>query len=130
MTATLTIVIPGRPPTPNDRRHWRTVAKDNAVWKETARKATADALPDGWVPLERCRMAVVYLYPTRHEGDDDNWICAQKPCLDGIVAGGAIADDSRRVIRQRTYEAEYRKGVQATIYTIEPLELDQVGAGL
>jgi len=130
VTDPLVITIPGRPPTPNDRRHWRQVAKDNAHWKEVARKATSDVLPAGWEPLERCRMAVIYLYPTRHEGDDDNWICAQKPCLDGIVAGGAIANDSRRVIRKRTYEAEYRRGVQATVYTITAVDPDQQDAGL
>lgn len=130
MTEQLTIIIPGRPPTPNDRRHWREVSKDNARWKEIARKATEEALPPGWVPLERCRMAVTYLYPTQHDGDDDNWICAQKPVLDGIVSGGAIADDNRRVIRQRTYEAEYRRGVRATVYRIEAFPVDQEHAGL
>jgi Holliday junction resolvase RusA-like endonuclease len=119
MTRSLTITIPGRPPTPNKRRHWRQVAADNATWKHAALTLTRDALPGDWAPMARCRMSVVFVVPTRHDRDEDNLIAAQKPVLDGIVAGGAITDDSRRVIVERTYSQRYEPGVSATVYVIE-----------
>ena len=119
MTRSILVVIPGRPPSPNARRHWRAISKDNAHWKEIARLATVEALPTGWEPLRRCRMTVEFVVPDRRDRDDDNLIAAQKPCVDGIVRGGAILDDSRRVIAEREYLPQrYEKGVQATVYTI------------
>lgn len=119
MTRSITIRIDGRPPTPNARRHWRGIATDNARWKEIARQATADALPPGWTPLTRCRMTVEFIVPDRRDRDDDNLIAAQKPVVDGIVRGGAIANDSRRVIVEREYLGQtYRKGEQGAVYVI------------
>ena len=119
MTRAVTIRVEGRPPTPNARRHWRGIATDNAHWKEVGRRATIAALPAGWRPLDRCRMTVLFIVPDHRDRDDDNLIAAQKPCLDGIVRGGAILDDSRRVIVEREYLGqEYRKGESATVYTI------------
>ena len=123
MTRTVTITIPGRPPTPNARRHWRKRMRDDAEWKSSARISTLAALPPGWEPMTRCRMTVEFVVPDRRERDDDNLIAAQKPCLDGIVAGGAIKDDGRRVIVEREYLApRYEKGVSATVYTFTELE--------
>ena len=122
MTRTLTVTIPGRPPTPNARRHWRGISRDNAHWKESARQIAAVAMPDGWQPMARCRMSVEFIVPDHRDRDDDNLIAAQKPCLDGIVKAGVIKDDSARVIKEREYLPQrYARGVQATVYVFTEL---------
>jgi len=118
---TIVITIPGRPPTPNSRRHWRKVHKDNAVWSYRAWTEATLQKPHGMEPLTSCRMAVEFVVPTKGRRDLDNMISGQKPCLDGLVLAGILADDSTAVITSVAYSSTYVKGVTATRYTIEPL---------
>lgn len=41
---TLTVEVQGRPPTPNSRRHWRVIAKDNDLWSEATILAAEKAM--------------------------------------------------------------------------------------
>ena len=124
----LTIWIPGRPPTPNTRPgnpmvayrlrdHWKSIARNAAV---------AAALDAGW-PLmatgmervrvsprhfeERARMVVadpirwvdeygmVFVVRSRIERDWDNAVASSKPLTDGLVDAGLLAGDSTNYIR-------------------------------
>jgi len=124
----LTIEIPGRPPTPNSRRHWRAIAKDNEAWGERAVVACMDAIserPFGeWTGLEVIRPRIegkrgkvtplltragnpilyaveyvmVFVVPTNTERDWDNAVASGKPLTDGLVRAGVLAGDSTKYI--------------------------------
>ena len=121
---TLTITIPGRPPTPNSRRHWRTTHRDNKVWKEAAYWSAIDATSE-WEEdplITKGTVAIEFVVPDRRRRDLDNLISSSKVLTDGIVAAGVLADDSSDVLVSVTYSVRYEKGVSATVYTIEPVE--------
>ncbi len=128
-TATpLVVTIPGRPPTPNARRHWRTTAADNKDWKDAAFAAGMDGIFEhglaghGEWPakgIDRARVRVTFIVPTRTRRDLDNLIASTKPLTDGLVACGVLRDDSTEAITEMTFGVEYRKGVAATEYRIE-----------
>lgn len=123
MRRTLTITIPGRPPTPNARRDWHVTAKDNKRWKDAAAGA-ADAVLDGWgdwTPITAALVTVTFVVPDRRHRDLDNLVASAKPLTDGLVASGVLADDSLRVIRGVIYRWRMEPGVSATEYHIEEL---------
>ena len=116
---TLTITIPGRPPTPNSRRHWRAVHADNTKWKTVAWMSANKAVPGRRMPnIQRAAVAIEFVVPDRRHRDLDNLIASTKPLTDGIVAAGVLADDSSDVLVSVTYSVRYEKGVTATVYTI------------
>jgi hypothetical protein len=125
VTAELVVVVPGRPPTPNARRHWRTRSHQDKHWRAVGRQAAADAVEAaGWTTPSFAHVLVTFILPDRRDRDEDNLISAQKPCLDGIVDGGAIAGDGHRHIR-RSYDRRLVRGVTATEYRIIPIEPEQ-----
>jgi hypothetical protein len=127
----LRIEIPGRPPTPNVRRHWRTIARDNAEWKGTASVVAAAAKREWerrhgmrWHPLEDAVVGVVFIVGTKAVRDWDNLIATLKPLLDGAVEAGILLDDSNRVIRSLgpfTIEYEHRE-TGVVLLISEPVE--------
>lgn len=131
MTRQLVIEIPGRPPTPNIRRHWRTIARDNATWKATAIKCAGEAkrqwesghrMP--WKPLERATVAATFMVGTKAHRDWDNLVATVKPLLDGIVAAGILLDDSSLVIESfGPFAITHSPRATAVVLTIaEPVE--------
>lgn len=133
MTEPLTITIPGRPPggnTGSRKTNWYIVHEDTAWWRGYACLIADEAMPAGWVPLQRARLAIEFVIPTRADRDPDNLVSTTKPLTDGLVDAGVIAADSLRVIGFPTYSHRYERGVSATVYRIEPLEPDQQDAGL
>lgn len=123
------IFIPGRPPTLNARRHWRTVARDNEEWKAIV-EGKATAVREAWEarhglrwrPLRVARLSVTFIVPDHRRRDWDNLISTMKPELDGIVAAGILVDDSTDVIGFIRFEVEYEKGITGTRFRIEELE--------
>jgi crossover junction endodeoxyribonuclease RusA len=120
----IVVRIPGRPPTPNARRHWRTTHRDNKGWAVTASVFATEAafLRQGRPPITACTIAIEFVVPDRRRRDLDNLIASTKPLTDGIVASGLLADDSGDVIRSVSYSVRYEKGCSETIYTITPVE--------
>lgn len=117
----VTITIPGRPPTPNARRHWRAIAKDNEAWKADAQRIAAStlaALPDGWVPLGAAELEIVFVVPDRRARDLDNLIASTKPLTDGLVAAGVLTDDSIAVLGTIRYGWRHEPRVDATEYLV------------
>lgn len=126
------VIIPGRPPTPNARRHWRLEARDAKEWRSIA-QATAEAALAGsgpWEPIRRCRMEVTFIVSQDRPRDLDNLVASSKPLTDGLVDAGVLVDDSTRVIEEATYRVRHQPGVQATLYRITPLEPLELEAGL
>ena len=122
----LTVVIPGRPPNPNDynrsgsgAQHWaqqRAVAKR---WRTAAARLGQAAKPPGWVALGRARLVVTFVVATRARRDLDNLVSSTKPLTDGLVDAGLLVDDSTNVLTEVVYRWRYQKGVNATEYVIE-----------
>ncbi len=121
------IRIPGRPPTPNARRHWRTTHRDNSLWKEVAlvRAATGHAPHP---VITRATLAIEFIVPDKRHRDLDNLIASTKPLTDGIVAAGCLADDSSDVLVSVTYSVRYEKGESATVYRITPVDTQEASA--
>lgn len=131
----LTVTIEGRPPTLNARRHWREVAADNAMWKETARLVGIDAITRfhrrhglKWRTLDRAALSVTFTIPDRRRHDFDNLVSALKPLLDGLVAAGVVADDSTDHIVDLNVSTRYEKGRTAVVLhfdeVVDPEALD------
>ena len=122
----LSVRIPGRPPTANARRHWRSIARDNVVWKEAAIIVAehARALWENrhglrWHPLRMAKVEVIFGLHTHAHRDWDNLVCSIKPELDGIVAAGLLVDDSTDVIASISFATQYSKGEPYTEFVIE-----------
>lgn len=119
----LTVVVDGRPPSMNSRRHFRTVARDNANWKEVAKGAAAIARGDWthrhslvWRSFARCTLSITFVVPQKRARDWDNVVSTMKPLLDGIVQAGIIDDDSDAVIEWIGLSIRYEKGRAATLF--------------
>ncbi len=120
----IVVRIPGRPPTPNARRHWRVTHRDNGTWKRAAwDRASVRKTCDHLATITACAIAIEFVVPDRRHRDLDNLIASTKPLTDGIVASGLLADDSTEVIRSVSYSVRYEKGVTETVYTITPVEV-------
>lgn len=117
----VTITIPGRPPTPNvsTRLVWQARAKHVKHWRDVAATA-ADAALDGreWSPLERATLDVTFILPDHRDRDLDNLVASSKVLTDGLVRAGVLAGDSIRHITAASYGWEYRKGETATVYVV------------
>lgn len=121
----LVIRIPGRPPTANARRHWRSVARDNELWKGIATSlARAEAAEwesrHGlrWALLRRASVEVTFGVHTNAVRDWDNLIGSIKPLLDGLVAAKLLVDDSVRVIATIAFRWTFSKGKPYTEFSI------------
>jgi Holliday junction resolvase RusA-like endonuclease len=124
----LVIRIEGRPPTPNARRHWHLIARDNAVWKDTAKKVAEQAVAEWeakhglrWRTVRRASVSVAFGLPDKRRRDLDNLIASCKPLIDGIVDAGVIVDDSIDVITVMEFGAVVN-GTTETVITIEDAE--------
>ena len=121
----LVVRIPGRPPTPNARRHWRQVQHDNAEWKSAAYTVAANERRKwesehglNWRPLGHAVVSVAFGLPDRRTRDLDNLIASTKPLLDGIVGAGILLDDSIDVIQKMEFGAVIT-GHAETVITID-----------
>jgi hypothetical protein len=82
----------GHPPSANERLHaierWRRCRpfKEFVGWQALAVRPPR--------PLERAHVRATLVYARRPFKDCDNGTSALKPCLDGLILGGLIADDS------------------------------------
>lgn len=70
--------------------------------------------------IEKCRMTVIYTFPTRTRRDLDNY--CTKFINDGLVESGFLADDSYFNIEEAKYKGRYEKGVWKTELIFEVIE--------
>lgn len=142
----LQIVIPGEihrktrdgekvitgPPSLNVRRHWRTIARDNAEWKEHAKDVALGLRGEWekrhgvqWRPLQLAALSITFIVPTRIRHDVDNLFSTLKPLLDGVVDAGVLCDDSFEVIRYFDAGVRWEKGRRATIIVVSDMANDE-----
>ena len=125
MSRTVTIVIPGRPPTPNVAvrfGNWQQRNRTVGQWRDAAIAAADAALEpvaDGWKPIARASLRVTFVLPDRRARDMDNLVASSKCLTDGLVRAGVLAGDSIHHIVRAEYGWRYEPGVSATEYTIE-----------
>lgn len=131
---TLTIRFEGRPPTPNQRMHYRAADEIHAEWREAARKVALDRVnrwPAGWgAPITLCDMHLEFVVPSRGRRDWDNLVASTKPLTDGIVLAGILEDDDLKYFRRITTDWHLEKGLSATVYTITELVPPELQLGL
>jgi Holliday junction resolvase RusA-like endonuclease len=127
---TLTITIPGRPPTANNRGNQGMQWAAAKRWRARAAQAALEARPEGWVPLERCNLVLEFVVPRKGKRDWDNLYGSTKPLTDGMKDAGIIAEDHTDVIVDVRFVKTYIKGVDATVYHFEALPLEQLVADL
>lgn len=145
---TITVTIQGRPPTPNARRHWRTIAKDNAEWKDRGWLAAMNAFERdfaAWpvhtviidvgtkarprheprlvasVPMQYARVDVAIVVPTMVRHDWDNGVASLKPCFDAMVAAGIVADDDVAHVPDRRVEFVHRAHLSLVVMRFEEI---------
>ncbi len=126
---TLDVLVDGRPPSLNARRHWRAIAADNRTWKANVLIVALDRKHSWeqahglrWRPLRLCTLNVIFYVGTKRARDWDNLISTIKPEIDALVEAGIIVDDSNEVIQSIAFFIEYEKGTTATLFTIRELD--------
>ena len=110
----LEFTIQGRPPTPNERVHWRAQMKPRALWRAKAKDAALVAI-DNWVAVHGAwspmtyvaELVAVLIVPTQAVHDWDNGVASLKPCFDGIREAGVMADDDTRHVRSAGRIVDY-----------------------
>lgn len=132
-----TVTIPGRPPTPNARRNWGVVARENEAWDEKVRVIAQGRMADDpalWPTelerersvgkrgkvtpeLRRCtrpityatRYVMTFVVPDHRERDWDNAVASGKPLTDALVHAGVLAGDSTRYIDPDGRRVSFRR---------------------
>lgn len=74
----------------NDRLHWRVKAKITAEVREYVKQSAWYNVP----ACERILVELHYVPRDRRRRDRDNLVATLKPCLDGLVSAGVVADDA------------------------------------
>lgn len=93
MTNSWTIRLPYTTPplAMNDRMHW---AKKAAITKEV-RSTTATLTRVLHIPAcQRIHVTLHYVPRDSRRRDPEGLVATQKPCIDGLVDAGIVADDS------------------------------------
>lgn len=98
----LRFVVPGHPPTANERLHHFELAKRRRAFRDDATLVARDAKnrSNGDFPLGPVRLSFNFVFPTFRVRDLDNLVGSVKPIIDGIVDAGIIYDDSLDHVRE------------------------------
>jgi hypothetical protein len=117
MTPTWTLHFNRLPLSPNDHVHWRTRDKWNKHWKNLAGiKSRQESVPT----MERVRLSAVIYRRNLGVADEDNDRARLKPVVDGLVAVGVIANDTRGQVEWGPVTEERGKpGVKLIIEQVE-----------
>ena len=111
MNLTLPWPIPGL--SPNDRTHWRKLAKLKKQYREVCAwtAASQGAHP---IKAERLRVHLVFVPPNRRRRDDDNLVSAFKAGRDGL-ADVLCVDDSKWIVSHDVATGETGGFVRVTV---------------
>lgn len=77
---------------PNKRVHWTARSRLNRVWRHAAKNLAKEAR----IPrLQHARVELHFWPGDRRRRDPDNLVSGvMKPCVDGLVDAGVLADDT------------------------------------
>jgi hypothetical protein len=90
----LRVMVSGHPPSANELRRLHPLVRYHRckpLKEQVAWQCKALHLP---ALLQRARVVATLTYTRRQFRDDDGAVARLKPCLDGLVVGGMLADDS------------------------------------
>lgn len=111
MSYRLEFTLHGLPSSPNSRRHWRLVHKENESWYRSIYLAVGDRRP-----LAPCQFAQVTLTRiSALEPDYDNLCASFKPVLDGLRYARVLIDDKKKNVGRPEYLWERGKGGKGSI---------------
>lgn len=117
----LTLTIPGRPMTSNDRAHWRPRARQTAALRRDAYERALEAWgPVRRIPTLRFPVAIVVADLCRTANLRDVCSCAPaaKAVIDGLVDFGILPDDSPEYVSSTTYLQPVKAGRDELVFTI------------
>jgi hypothetical protein len=116
----LSIHVPYPPPPlwPNNRPHWSQRARCIKTQRYETSLITRAAIAERprWIPLRAAQITIL-LHCPGSAPDPDNAIAALKSTIDGLVDGGALADDNQLTF---TFEAIVPKTEWAKLYPAAP----------
>jgi hypothetical protein len=101
----------------NDRRHWRAKWRlEQGVKNAGCILGASERLVAGPIS-EPVTVTLVWEVTTNHRRDAGAGSATLKPFLDGLVAGGLLADDRHTIVTRESYEIEVgtRRGVRVEI---------------
>lgn len=93
----MTFDLAGTPPGPNASRHWAVRSRDNEQWKGDAQRTMTEVIRRAKIhdtPWPAVDITAIFKFAKSGRRDVDNLAASLKPIIDGIVAAGAVADDS------------------------------------
>lgn len=105
------------PPSPNTRRHYIVVAKDNRKWKEEA----------GWqakvkhqgAPFKRASLHYHFATGDKRRMDADNLIASTKPITDGLKGIVLVDDDIDSIAVTYTFSRDKPRRITLTITEVQ-----------
>lgn len=126
MRLTIEGPLPPRACSPNGYKHWRKVSAAKREQKQEWALLTYSAMSKHHAPWEAPEHATAAIFVgikgARSTGlyapqDEGNALSALKACIDGIVAAGALRDDSRKHLHIAgvTISAEWGPGVRVEL---------------
>jgi hypothetical protein len=90
----LSVMVIGHPPSANELRRLHPLVRYRRckpLKEQVAWQCKALHLP---APLPRARVVATLIYTRRQFRDYDGAVASLKPCIDSLVVGGLLADDS------------------------------------
>ena len=91
----LRFVVPGHPPTPNDRLDRYALNRERQAFRAATKYLATDAknASNLELPFETVALSFAFLFRANRKRDLDNLIASVKPIIDGIVDARIITDD-------------------------------------
>lgn len=109
---TYTVEIPRLPSpelNPNSRTHWSKRAKAMDTDKQDIVAYFLHKYGRPETPLEKAKLHIKYVLKRTRKMDMDNALARAKGFIDGLVAVGAIQDDSTDVLTEITFKVTVSK---------------------
>lgn len=127
--AQLSVWVPGRPPTPNERYgNVHAQRKVTKQWREDARKLGVDASNRaGWRTPAQVRLVITFVVPDHQRRDWDNLVAGTKPLTDGLVDAKVLPDDDVAHVVEVSYRVRLERGIAGTQYVIHAVDTDTLG---
>jgi hypothetical protein len=98
----LTLPFPDSLLLPNRKEHWTVKSPVVKTARQVAWATSLEAIMriPGWQPISQCEIYYTWFPPDNRRRDDDGYILACKPFLDGLVDSGLLLDDSNKVVQR------------------------------
>ena len=107
------------------KRQAKRVYQEAVIWLSVeARGKWERAHRLKWIPLEKAKIDLEFVFPTRRRRDDDNLRASFKCGQDALVKAQIIKDDNQECLKMGTIRVS--KGSPATIIKVTELSVEEV----